>query len=281
MSDSQPGSALATRFAKVRAQSTLLTGAILAAHGAAERGEGFRPMDVRFFFLLFANWVERDLETPGHDLDLTQVRRALDQLVAAGAAAHLGARGRHDRARRYVLDASGVLALATELFAPRTAPPLAEALFVVSFAACYGPTLAGPATGLPAAARKRLAQLCDLPRIVREAMQRVKDRIADLDERVRSSLALSEQAARLRARGEGEDEIARRLEAERAYQLHHVRPFSAVIGSLPEAQRAFELGPAMDLRARLLFEPLAEAARAELAVWARVLEGIAALPKRS
>jgi hypothetical protein len=216
---------LATRFAKVRAQSTLLTAAILAAHGAAEGNAGFRPTDVRFFFLLFANWVERDLETPGHDLDLTQVRRALDQLVAGGAA-----------------------------------------------------ILAAPATGLSALQRRRVAQLCDLKRIVREAIRRVRERISDLDERIRSSLALSEHAARLRARGARDDEIARRLEAERAYRLHHVRPFSAVIGSLPAPQRAFELGPAMELRARLLFEPLAAAARAELGVWARVLEGIEQIP---
>ena len=66
----------------------------------------------------------------------------------------------------------------------------------------------------------------------------------------------------------------RRLDSERAYQLHHVRPFSAVVGSPPEPQRAFELGPAMVVRARLLFGPLAAAARAELGLWGRVLEGI-------
>jgi hypothetical protein len=271
---------LATRFAKVRAQSTLLTAAILAANGAAERSDGFRPTDVRFFFLLFANWVERDLETPGHDLDLTQVRRALDQLVAGGAAQRIALRGRQLRGRRYVLEVSGVIALATELFSPRAAPPIAEALFAVCFAACYGPILAGPTTGLSALQRRRVAQLCDLKRIVREATRRVRERISDLDERIRSSLALSERAARLRARGARDDEVARRLEAEKAYQLHHVRPFAAVIGALPKPQRGFELGPAMELRARLLFEPLAAAARAELGVWARVLEEVEQIPVR-
>jgi hypothetical protein len=267
--DRQQTLSLAARFARVRAQSTFLVAAILASHGALAKDDGFRPADVRFFFLLFTNWVEEDLLNPGHDLDLTQVRRALDQLVAGGSARRIAPRGGKRRAT-YALASRGVVALATELFAPGKARPFAEELFVACFAACYGPLLTAPGKrrhALSPAQHERIAALCDGPRIARAAMRATESRLRDLDERVRSSVALAADAARSRAEGAGESEVARRIEAGGAYQLHHVRPFAELTASLPDDVRAFELGPAMEARARLLFEPLAAAARAELAIW--------------
>ncbi len=48
-------------FGLVRSQQTLIVAAIVAAHGASN---GFRLTDVRFFFFLFSNWMERDILQP-------------------------------------------------------------------------------------------------------------------------------------------------------------------------------------------------------------------------
>ncbi|HEY4058231.1 MAG TPA: hypothetical protein VGM39_16575, partial [Kofleriaceae bacterium] len=66
----------------------LLAAALLAADLAStvdrEQHEvgGFMLRDVRFFFLLFRNWLEHDVRAPGDDIDLTQVRRTVEQLAA-------------------------------------------------------------------------------------------------------------------------------------------------------------------------------------------------------
>jgi hypothetical protein len=67
---------LEERFGVVRVNTTVLSAALLAAHATAPAA-GFRASDVRFFFFLFGNWLERDVLYPGEDLDLTQVRRLM------------------------------------------------------------------------------------------------------------------------------------------------------------------------------------------------------------
>ena len=124
---------------------------------------------------------------------------------------------------------------------------------------------------MAAPSRRRLTELCDPRRIVLRAARATDARIRDLEERIRSSLALALEAARARASGARESEIAKRMEASGAYQLHHVRPFADLAASLPDDIREFELGAAMELRARLLFEPLEKAARGERAIWAALM----------
>jgi hypothetical protein len=91
---------LSARFGWLGAHATHLHAALLAAHGAATPQVGFRAADVRFFFLLFTNWMESDVLRPGQDVDLTQVRRMLDRLTRAGLAAPVATAGGRARERR-------------------------------------------------------------------------------------------------------------------------------------------------------------------------------------
>src|SRR5262245_11358003 len=118
---------LASRSGHVRSQETLVEAAIVAAHCASGRAEGFRPSDVRFFFLLFTNWIEHDVLRPGQDLDLTQVSRVLEKLLGAGSVARITVRRRGaPRTARFALTRKGLLALVQALVDTRPWRPFEE-----------------------------------------------------------------------------------------------------------------------------------------------------------
>jgi hypothetical protein len=261
-------SSLAERLGHVTSQATFIQAALLAAHGAGARTGGFRAADVRFFFLLFTNWVEHDVTRPSQDLDLTQVRRTLARLCRSGQAEPMdGAPDRKaPRGQRYVLTEAGLVSLSESLAALDRAP-LDEALFVAYFAASYRePILArvrGRVPTLSAPGRRRVTQMLDPVRILREARRSTAAVLADLEERVRAGLEMDEAARDALSTGASEEQVVRKLEALGSYQLHRVRPLGELLLGLPEDLRRFELTRGMGMRARLLFAPLAERARAE------------------
>jgi hypothetical protein len=273
---------LADRLGHVTSQATFLQAALLAAHGAGARVGGFRASDVRFFFLLFTNWVEHDVTRPSQDIDLTQVRRALERLCRSGGAERVdeSLRRKAPRGRRYVLTEAGLVSLA-EALAGLDRAPFDEALFVACFAASYRkPILArvqGRGPALSATARRRVAQVLDPVRILRAARRGTAAVLADLEERVRSSLALEEAARGALGQGASEEQVVRSWESLGSYQLHRVRPLAEVLLALPEDLRRFELAEGMGVRARLLFAPLAERARAELVLLERLEQHLSSL----
>src|SRR5689334_1327271 len=98
-------------------QSTLLAASLIAADLASPAG--FMLRDVRFFFLLFRNWLEADVRDPEHDIDLTQIRRTCEQLARRRRITLLPRRrraGRTPRAR-HTLTLAGIVALTDELVA--------------------------------------------------------------------------------------------------------------------------------------------------------------------
>lgn len=274
-------SPLADRLGHVTSQATFIQAALLAAHGAEARTGGFRASDVRFFFLLFTNWVEHDVTRPSQDIDLTQLRRTLVRLCRSGWAEPMaGVRGRKEpRGQRYTLTEEGVVSLA-EALAGQERAPLEEALFVACFAASYLEAILTRVKGrtpvLSTTARRRVARVLEPARILREARRNTEAVLADLEERVRSSRELEEAAARALEEGASEEQVVRRLESLGSYQLHRVRPLAELLLGLPDDLRRFELTKGLGLRSRLLFAPLAERARAELALLERLEQHLAA-----
>jgi hypothetical protein len=259
----------ASRSGHVRSQTTFVAAAILAAHCASKRGEGFRPSDVRFFFLLFTNWIEQDVVQPGQDLDLTQVSRVLARLSGEGSVARVGETRRGaPRGARFALTPEGLFALARTLVDTRPFRPFDEVLFVVYFTASYQRAIVVriEGDGLAATKRRRVAELLD-PRLVIKASRRALARVlADVETRATEGGALSRAAHAARAEGASLDDIAARLERLSPYQMHRVRPFAELLTSLPEDLLAFELAEGIDLRVELIFEPVAERIRRELAI---------------
>ncbi|MEQ9325524.1 MAG: hypothetical protein RIF41_40540, partial [Polyangiaceae bacterium] len=126
---------LSSRFGRVASQQIYVSAALLAAHASATT-TGFGGADVRFFFLLFTNWVEHDVLHPSHDLDLTQVRRVTKRLVVHGHARSVES----GRRPRYELTDAGLEALVTTLVDPRPMGPrrsLETSLFVLCFSRLY------------------------------------------------------------------------------------------------------------------------------------------------
>jgi hypothetical protein len=252
---------LEERFGVARAQATALVAALVAAHGAAD-AHGFRPTDVRFFYYLFTNWLERDVLHPGEGLELTQVRRVLIRLIALGLARSPGARGApRGRRARYALTSKGLSALAASLAASVDTRSFEEAVFVVTFVACYGPHVF---QRLSAAESRRLRGELDARKLLGRTRRRFQRLLRDLDERVASSLSVAREAEDLRRRGASDRSIALELERLGAYQLQHVRSFATVVLSFPDDLRNFELRRGFLLRSRLLFETFAATARAQL-----------------
>ncbi|MBJ6760439.1 hypothetical protein JGU66_06665 [Myxococcaceae bacterium JPH2] len=268
-------SALSARLGYVDTQATFVQAAFLAAHGACARAGGFRVSDVRFYFLLFTNWAEHDVTRPSQDIDLTQVRRTLERLRRAGyAEASTSTKDpRVARGQRYVLTGEG-LALLAEGVAARDRAPLEEALFVVCFAASYRDAVLSRVEGRARApslsVRRRVERALDPLRLVREAHRTASAVLQDLEERVSTGLKYESRTRDALARGVPEADIVRELEAAGSYQLHRVRPLAELLLALPEDLRHFELTQGMGLRSRLLFAPLAERARAERDVLARL-----------
>ncbi len=259
---------LAERFGQVHAQALFVQAAIVAAHGASGTS-GFRATDVRFFFLLFTNWLEHDVLHPGQDLDLTQVRRALlrlgrEGLVIPVASPKDSPTKDSPRGARFALSSAGLVALVESLVDPRPRRPFEEVLFLVCFAASYRPAVLAR-LGSADADTRRVVGLLDPLRLLRSARSALRTLLADLDERVRSGHDLVAEAREATSEGAGPSEIARRLERRSAYQLHRVRPFTELVASLPEDLQRFELGEGIGLRVDLLFAPLAAQARAQIA----------------
>jgi hypothetical protein len=266
---------LARRSGHVRAQTTFVAAAILAAHCASDRAQGFRPSDVRFFFLLFTNWIEHDVLRPGQDLDLTQVSRVLERLAGAGSVARVGARRRGTpRAARFALTRKGLLALVRALVDTRPSRPFEEVLFVVYFTASYrGAILArveGDAHALAPSERRRAVGLLDPHRVIEAARRTLILVLADVETRAAEGAVLSGAAHAARAEGALLTEIAGRLERLSPYQMHRVRPFAEMLTSLPEDLLVFEISEGIDLRVKLIFEPLAEQIRRQLAILEQV-----------
>jgi hypothetical protein len=257
------------RFGVVRANTTVLAAALMAAHAAATKS-GFRPSDVRFFGYLFANWLERDVLYPGEVLDLTQVRRLLLRLVALGWAQKVAARApRKEQGIRYALSRKGTAALMDAIVEAVDSRSFEEAVFVVSLVAGYRVQLVGL---LPAKASEKWLARLDALRLLGRARRRIERVLHDLTERMASSERAAQEAADLRRAGVSDDKIAKRLEELGVYQLQHIRSFSDFVLSFPPELRRFELGPGFTFRSRLIFETFAESARAHL----RVLDGLQA-----
>ncbi len=167
-----------------------------------------------------------------------------------------------------------MVAIAEALVEPIEPRSFDETLFVVCFAAAYGDLLARRLEGTSARsppgetkraeARRRVTTLLDPERALRVGRRSLTVLLADLEERVRSSVAMEEHA---RAAGpKGDRDAARLLERLGGYQLQRVRPLGELLLALPEDVRAFELSRGLRLRAELLFGPLAEAVRAQRAI---------------
>jgi hypothetical protein len=269
---------LARRFGQVRAQAPLIQAALLSAHVASARGDGFVPSDVRFFFLLFTNWIEHDVLRPEQDLELTQVRRVLERLLAERwlEPARPPSTKRASRSKRYALTQAGLVGLVEALVDSRTHRPFEEVLFVLCFASSYRDAIVARVRGEPRvlapAARRRVAELLNPRRVVEGARRTLGQVLADLERRSSEGRKLQEEADRGRRAGLREAQIIERLEAMSPYQLQRVRPLRDLMNSLPEDLVRIELGSAMGLRTSLLFDPLAEQIRAEMAILDRIDE---------
>ena len=273
---------LTARLGYIDAQATFVQAALLAAHGAGTRAGGFRASDVRFFFLLFTNWVEHDVTRPSQDIDLTQVRRTLVRLCHSGLARKsltLPLKG-GPRGQRFVLSGEGLVLLAEGLTA-RDRLPLEEALFIACFSASYRRAVLarveGQARAPSAAVRRRVEQALNPRRILRETQRTAAAVLADLEERVASGLRFEALTREAFARGAAETEVVQQMERLGAYQLHRVRPLGELLLGLPVDLRRFEVNEGMALRSRLLFAPLAERARAEVALLERLTQQLSTM----
>lgn len=222
---------------------------------------------MRFFFLLFTNWMEDDQLHPGRDLDLTQVRRALVRLVHEDQAEILGS----GRAPRYRLKPAGVLVLVEAVTDPRTPRTFEEVVFLATTAATYRDTLAARLRGEPRAPDRIVHTRLDPVRILRAERRRLEGAVVDLEERVASGLRM-EVVAR-EAGAQPPEVLAELLRAEvGGYQLHPMRSLGELVSKLPPGMARFELGPGMGLRARVLFSPLLEQLRARIGILERLEE---------
>ena len=257
---------LSARFGALAAHATVTQAAILAADIAAGEA-GFRPTDVRFFFLLFTNWMEDDHLRPGLDLDLTQARRALARLVGDGLADTVG----EGRAPRYRLVPAGVLALVQAMTDPRTPRTFEEVVFLATAAASYRDAIADRVRGAPRAPDRIVRARLDPARILAAERRRLQGAVADLEERVAAGVRM--EAVACGAPDEPLPSLARRLrETVGGYQLHPMRSLEELVAVLPAPLARFELGAGMGLRARALFTPLLEQLRARILILERLEE---------
>jgi len=174
-------------------ESTLASAAVLAAHGVTRSASGFSATDVRFYFRLFANFIERDLTRPGQDLALVQVRRALLQLVARHGARAAG-RAKTLRGKAgatWVLTARGVVDLLRHLAHDAPRRSFEEAVLAAVFVASYEPFLLA---SLPPDETHEATALCDAPAIVERALAHARRLEADLQERARTGGEMADEA---------------------------------------------------------------------------------------
>ena len=114
------------RFSGLAGSAVALAAGILAADATMS---GFRAQDVRFYFLLFTNWMGDDHLRPGTDLDATQVRRTLSHLVDQGlATAKNGG---------WTLTGDGIVRLVDEVTDPRASRRFEEVVLLATVATSY------------------------------------------------------------------------------------------------------------------------------------------------
>jgi hypothetical protein len=259
---------------------SLLTASLLAADLTAAvdrpRAEvrGFMLRDARFFFLLFRNWLELDLREPDTDIDLTQIRRACDQLALRRRIAIVPpprSRSARRPRTRYLLTLAGVLALVDDLVAWSPDRTFEEGLFVVLFAASYRGLVIRRAeqAGAPVA-RKHVARALDPRAVIASLRRSLANQLADLEERMASGDALFAAAAAGRTRGATDAEILAQLERISPYQLHHMRPLGELLLSLPVDVRRHEIGAGITARRELIFAPLLQQTRTQQQILAKL-----------
>lgn len=221
--------------------------------------------DVRFYFLLFRNWLELDIREPGSDIDLTQIRRACDRMHRAGwleRIAPLRTRTsprRRPRARHVLTDA-GVVGLVDALVLGTPDRPFEEGLFVILFATSYG----GPLVRrVEPPRRKHLTKALDPHRIIANLRHGLARQRSDLEARIDGGNRLVAASALARKQGAADAEIARHLEKLDPYQLQHVRPLGELLLSFPRDVRRYEMNEGITARNKLIFEPLLQQARAQ------------------
>jgi hypothetical protein len=258
------------RFGVVRVNMTLLCAALLASH-ATSPANAFRASDVRFFFYLFGNWLERDVLYPGETLDLTQVRRLMQRLLRLGFARAVRVRSskRASSVPAYKLTAKGIAELLDAVIDAVESRSFEEAVLVVTFVAAYR-------SHLKAMSASRGRSL-DPVRLVDRARRRIQRVLHDLGQRMNASNLAGREAAVGRRAGLSETAIAERLEGLGVYQLQHIRSFARFILSFPPGLLEFELGPGFELRSRLLFETFADSARGHLQALDRLEERLASI----
>jgi hypothetical protein len=253
--------------------STLLQAAVLAADLAAvvdrpaRDVRGFMLRDVRFYFLLFRNWLELDIREPGRDIDLTQVRRVADHLRAAGWLVRLApprkratAPQRRVRARHMLTDA-GIVGLVDALLAGGPRRAFEEGLFVILFASSYGGAIGRRVER--EALRKHLTKVLDPHLIIANLRRGLARQRSDLETRIDGGERLVAASVLARKQGADDAEIARQLEKLDPYQLQHVRPLGELLLSLPLEVRRYEMNEGITARRKLIFEPLLQQARGQ------------------
>jgi len=250
---------LEERFGVVRLNITVLAAALLAAHATSPAHEFFAS-DVRFFFYLFANWLERDVLYPGETLDLTQVRRLFQRLrrLRLARSARRATRSRSS-GTAYTLTGAGVRTLLEAVVRVVEARSFEEAVFVIAFVATYRPHLvamAGP--------RASVSRELDPAKLTARARRRVERVAKDLVKRTSDAARLHREVELARAAGLGDTAVAQRIEKLGVYQLQHIRSFADFILSFPPELLSFELGPGFAMRGALIFQTLAEYAEGQL-----------------
>lgn len=249
------------RAGTLSSAATPLLAALLAADAA---GEGaFHPQDVRFYFLLFTNWMGDDHLRPGADLDPTQARRVLGQLAAGGLALSAGG-----RPPSWGLAPAGVVRLVESLTDPRAVRRFEEVLLLAATASLYVDAIAARVSGGDA---RRVRQRLDAVAIVRSERRRLGDALLDMEARRDEGVELAAEAEAGLAAGLSAVDVAARLTGRRMpYQLHPMRPLREAIAGLPPSLRDREIGRGASLRSAWLFAPLADDLRARIGILERL-----------
>ncbi|HEX4385400.1 MAG TPA: hypothetical protein VH083_20715 [Myxococcales bacterium] len=251
-------STLASRAGYVDTQATLIRASLLAAHSV--HADGFRAVDLRFYFRLFSNWLEQDILRPSQDLELTQIRRSLQALQTAG---HCG----QPLPKRFVLTEAGLLDTAEKLV-DEASVAFEEMLFVLLFAASYRDVVRarvlGAARQIASSTRHRLGSILDPKRISRLAIRNAARLVGDLEQRIAADRALEEQMTKLLREGLSTSEVVKKLTDGGAYQLQRIKPYTELLLQVPEDLRTAELRSGIATRRQMLFQPLLARAQEEL-----------------
>ncbi len=277
-----PDTVISTRTSGLSAWAVPLVAALLAADASSDPGSGasgstgFRAQDVRFFFLLFTNWMGDDHLRPGADLDPTQVRRTLQHLATDGLAEPARAGG---RIPRWSLTSAGVVRLVEALTDPRAARRFEEVVLLSMVAASYVDTIAARVRSGGRGDERRVRARLDPRAILRAERRRLDDALVDLEARRDAGPVLAAAARAALAEGADPLAVAARMEADGLpYQLHPMRPFRELLAALPTPLRRFELERGVELRARWMFAPLCEELRARIGVLERLEAEVRAAP---